>query len=71
MRTVALMKDYLVNELGIRVITSHLMVGNTAAIPALVDNGFFVQEADAHVLEDWGFSEPTLVDKYVFVAYGS
>lgn len=69
-RVVALLKEYLVSELGMRVITSHIMIENADAIAALKANGFFVEDADFHVLEDWGFAERTLVDKYVLIAFG-
>ena len=68
--TTKLMKDYLLNRIGIRIITAHVMVDNSASAAVLLKNGFFVQDVDYHVLEDWGFPEPVVVDKYVFLAYG-
>ncbi|MBO4353031.1 MAG: GNAT family N-acetyltransferase [Eggerthellaceae bacterium] len=69
-RIVRLLKDYLIGRVGIRIITSHVMVENTASAAVMRKSGFMLQDVDYHVLEDWGFKEPVIVDKFVFVAYG-
>ena len=69
-RVTRLLKDYLIGRAGIRVITAHVMIENEASAAVLRKNGFMVQDVDYHVLEDWGFEAPVVVDKYVFIAYG-
>ena len=61
-RTAALLKDYLFTEIGIRTITAHVMKENLASAKVLIKNGFFNKYPDN--IEDWGFDEPVLVDKY-------
>lgn len=60
----ALLKDYLINDTNTRTITAHVMVQNAYSGRALEKCGFV--RLYPNVVEDWGFDEPVLVDKYVF-----
>lgn len=60
--TVGLLKDWLLSE-GVRTITAHVMVENYSGRTA-EKNGFV--KLYPNCLEDWGFDEPVLVDKWVY-----
>lgn len=60
--TVRLMVGYLYGETDIEIITASTMVENTASARVL-EKADFVRTARG-VEEDWGFPEPTLVDKW-------
>lgn len=62
--TAGLLKRYLLEEAGARTITAHVMVENEPSARALAKNGFV--NLYSNCVEDWGFEEPVLVDKYVF-----
>ncbi len=61
-----LMIDYLLNRANIRVITGHVMQANKASEAAALKSGF--EKKYCGILEDWGFAEPVLIDKYVIKA---
>ena len=60
---VEIMTDCLLNEKGMEIITASTMIENHASAKALMHNGFELVESG--VGEDWGFSEPTLADKWI------
>ena len=62
-RAERLMIDYLLDEANMRVITGHVMQENKASIAVLIKSGF--EKKYSGILEDWGFDEPVLIDKYV------
>ena len=62
-RVARLLRDYLIDEIGLRTITAHVMRENKASGRVLIKNGFYNKYPDT--MEDWGFEEPVLVDKYV------
>ena len=57
---------YLTEHVGLKVLTAHVMVENTASAKVLLKSGFVM--GTAGVWEDWGFEEPVFVDKYVYLA---
>jgi RimJ/RimL family protein N-acetyltransferase len=59
---------YLLDECGIRIITGHIMKENIASRKAAEKTGMILKYPDC--LEDWGFEEPVLIDKYVLKIYG-
>ncbi len=59
-----MLKDWLLNEAGIRTITAHVQVGNDASERTLEKNGFVCLYPN--VWEDWGHGEPVLVDKWIY-----
>jgi len=59
---VLLMVGYLYGETDIEIITASTMVENEAAARAL-EKADFIRTARG-VEEDWGFAEPTIVDKW-------
>lgn len=59
-----MLKDFLLNEAGMRTITAHVMVNNAASARVLEKNGFVCLYSN--VWEDWGRGEPVLVDKWVY-----
>ena len=61
---VGLLRDYLVNEVGLKTVTAHIMKENQASARTVLKNGFVLRYGD--ILEDWGFDELNLTDKYVF-----
>ena len=63
-RVAGLLKDYLLNDIGLRTITAHVMKMNIPSAKVLIGNGFVNKYPD--ILGDWGFDELTLTDKYVF-----
>ena len=58
-----LMIDYLLHEVNMRVITGHIMQENKASAAAALKCGFEKRYCD--ILEDWGFGQPVLIDKYI------
>lgn len=60
--TLALMVGYLYGETDIELITASTMVDNVASARVL-EKGGFIRTAH-NVEEDWGYPEPTLVDKW-------
>ena len=63
-RIAALLKRYILEDVGLRTITGHVMKENIASAKVLMKNGFINKYPDNY--EDWGFGQPVLVDKYVF-----
>ena len=60
---VALMVEYLFTQTDIDTITASVMIENTASARVLEKNGFACTARS--VKEDWGFSQPAIVDKWV------
>jgi ribosomal-protein-alanine N-acetyltransferase len=58
-----LMRRYLLDQADMRIITAHVMQENKASGRVLLKNGFEKRYTD--ILEDWGFEEPVLIDKYI------
>lgn len=56
--------DFLYGETDIEIITASTMVENKASAHVLEKVGFI--RTARHVEEDWGFSEPTIVDKWFY-----
>ncbi len=55
--------DYLYGQTDIEIITASTMIENTASAHVLQKSGFlYTTQAE----EDWGFPEPTLVDKWFY-----
>ena len=63
-QVIALLKDYLLREMGLRTVTAHVMRDNAASARAAVKNGFVQKYPD--IYEDWGFDQMAYMDKYVF-----
>ena len=61
-QTVSLMVDYLYSQTDIEIITASTMIENRASARVLEKNGFI--KTDTNVTEDWGYSTPTLADKW-------
>ncbi len=61
--TLGLMIGYLYNETDIEIITASTMVENKASAHVLMKNDFVL--VDSGVEEDWGYSEPTITDKWI------
>ena len=61
-QAVALMVDYLYSQTDIEIITASTMIENKASARVLEKNGFI--KTAASVPEDWGYSNPTLADKW-------
>lgn len=59
---VRLMVDYLYGETDIQIITASTMIQNKASAHSL-EKADFIRTA-CNVEEDWGFPEPTIVDKW-------
>ena len=60
---VSLMVDYLYNQTEIEIITASTMIENQASAGVLRKNDFVL--VNSNVGEDWGFPEPTMVDKWI------
>ena len=61
--TLGMMTDFLFEEKGIEIITASTMVENQASANVLKKNGFDIV---VHAVgEDWGYSRPTIADKWV------
>ena len=63
-RVTTLLKDYLLRQTDIEVITAHVAKDNKASAEMMRKNGFIAKYQD--ILEDWGHAEPVLIDKFVF-----
>lgn len=61
-RTARLMTDYLLQQTDIEIITASTMVENHASARVLTKNGFTL--VNSGVGEDWGYPQPTIVDKW-------
>ena len=62
-KALSMMVDYLYEETDIEIITASTMIGNIASACVLKKNGF---ELVVHgVDEDWGYDDPTTVDKWI------
>ena len=59
-----LMVDYLYDETDIEIITASTMIENKASAHVLEKVGFI--RTARSVEEDWGFPEPTIVDKWFY-----
>ena len=59
---VAMMVDYCYSQTDIEIITASTMIENRASARVLEKNGFIMTAAA--VPEDWGYSEPTIADKW-------
>ena len=62
-RALSMMIDYLLTETDIEIITASTMVENKASAGVLRKNGFMLVVAGA--LEDWGYEQPTVADKWI------
>ena len=62
-RAERLMISYLLEQANMRIITAHIMQNNPASAAVAMKCGFEKRYCD--ILEDWGFSEPVIIDKYV------
>ena len=62
--TVGVLVRYLTQEAGIEIITASTMVENKAIIPVVEKNDFLL--AGSGVEEDWGYPQPTPVNKWVW-----
>ena len=58
-----IMVDYLYEQTDIEIITASTMIENLASANVLTKNGFSLVVHSA--LEDWGYAEPTLTDKWI------
>lgn len=61
--TLAMMIKYLYEETDIEIVTASTMVENKASANVLLKNGFALVLSGAS--EDWGYPEPTVVDKWI------
>lgn len=59
-----LLKQYLIGDLGFRTITAHVLSTNAASARVLGKNGFINKYPG--LLEDWGFDELMVTDKYAY-----
>ena len=57
------MKEELIGERGIRILTASTMLQNHASAHVLEKNGF--KRVKHPVEEDWGFPEPMIADKWI------
>lgn len=63
-RVAGLLKRYLLDEVGMRTITAHVLPENAASARVLEKNGF--RRLFADIPEDWGFGELVPVDKWIY-----
>lgn len=63
-QVVTLLKNYLIEEIGIRTITAHIMTHNIASARITERGGLKKRFPD--LWEDWGREGPVLTDKYVW-----
>ena len=63
-KVIGMMVDYLYGETDIEIITASTMVENKASAHVLEKVGFI--RTARSVEEDWGFPEPTIVDKWFY-----
>lgn len=66
-RASILLKNYLLDDCGMKIITAHIMKDNIASKKAAEKIGFILKYPDCS--EDWGFDEPVIVDKFVIKIY--
>lgn len=66
-RAETLLKNYLLDECGLKIITGHVMKDNIASKKAAEKTGFVLKYPGC--IEDWGFDEPVEVDKFVIKIY--
>lgn len=59
-----MLREWLLDEAGMRTITAHVMIGNGASERTLEKAGYVLLYP--HCWEDWGRGEPVLVDKWVY-----
>ena len=62
----SLIRDYLINEKDIRVITASTMIDNEASANVLKKNGF--RHFMYTVFENWGYQKLILTEKWVYTA---
>ena len=61
---VALMRDYLTEDVGLRTVTSHVLRVNAGSAAVMKKTGFLNKYPG--IYEDWGFGELMLTDKFVY-----
>ena len=64
---VGLLRDYLIDDLGLRIVTAHILPDNLASAACVLKNGFIRKFPG--VPENWGFDELCPTDKYVYKRY--
>lgn len=62
-KVLSMMMDYLLYETDIEIITASTMIENKASAGVLKNNGFTLVVHGS--TEDWGYPEPTIVDKWI------
>ena len=63
-RTAMLLRNYIIEDVGLKKITGHVMKENIASAKVLRKCGFIDRFPD--LWEDWGFDHPVLTDKYMY-----
>ena len=63
----ALLLDYLIDDLGMRTVTAHILRVNEKSAHCALRNGFVRKYTS--IYEDWGWDEPCLTDKYIYKKY--
>ncbi len=66
--TLGLMVDYLMNQTKVKILTASTMLENQASAHVLQKNGF--KRVSHGVLENWGYSMPTVTDKWIRTVTG-
>lgn len=61
-RATVLLRDYLIQEAGIRTITAHVLSENEASARVLTKAGF--NRLTLELPEDWGYNEPLMTAKF-------
>lgn len=59
-----MLRDYLINEIGLRTVTAHVLSSNKASSAVLENNGFIDKYRSLY--EDWGKDRLDLTEKYVY-----
>lgn len=59
-----MLRDYLIDDLGLRVVTAHILKENIGSAACLTKCGFIPKYKD--IYEDWGFGYPVLTDNYIY-----
>ncbi len=67
--TLRLLREYLFGETDVEVLTASVMRGNKASARVLEKNGFACMRSN--VLEDWGYPEYVVSDKWLLVGVAS
>ena len=62
-RTVELLLSYIFDRTDVKRVTAHVIDGNVASMAVLKKAGFTIRRM--RVKEDWGHSEPDIVNKYI------